>query len=177
MIAYYSAFDISEHSFLRGYLKYHIWYFKLPGCGQIKFYWLCFRKSKWSGFHRKQADCIAQVDEFADNWWTFTCVHILTLAFATISWVSMVTRHACLAVWTSGEVAAMFAHAAVHTRAVAITLASCRRNKDKLWSVLLPPGNTAWLKKIQICECDLFQFTSKSHYHTYKIQHPFQISQ
>lgn len=105
------------------------------------------------------------------------CVHILTLAFATISWVSMVTRHACLAVWTSGEVTAMFAHTSVHTCAVAITLASCRRNKDKLWILLLPLENTAWSKKIQICECDLFQFTSKSYYHTCKIQHPFQISQ
>lgn len=61
------------------------------------------------------------------------CVHILTLAFAAIGRVSMVTRHACLAVGTSGEVTALFAHTTVHTCAVAITLASCRGNKDKLW--------------------------------------------
>ena len=47
----------------------------------------------------------------------------LTLAFAAIGWVSMVTRHAGLAVRTSGEVTALFAHTAVHTCAVAITLA------------------------------------------------------
>lgn len=52
------------------------------------------------------------------------CVHILTLAFATIGRVSMVTRHASLAVGTSGEVTALFTHTTVHTCAVAITLAS-----------------------------------------------------
>lgn len=51
----------------------------------------------------------------------------LTLALATICWVSMVTRHAGLAVRTGGEVATLFAHAAVHTRAVAVTLARCGR--------------------------------------------------
>lgn len=54
----------------------------------------------------------------------------LTLAFAAVGRVSMVTRHACLAVGTSGEVTALFAHAAVHTRAVAITLACCGRNTE-----------------------------------------------
>lgn len=39
----------------------------------------------------------------------------------------MVTRHAGLAVRTGGEVATLFAHAAVHTRAVAVTLARCGR--------------------------------------------------
>lgn len=59
------------------------------------------------------------------------CIYILTLAFATIGWVSMVTRHAGLAVRTSGEVTALLAHTTVHTCAVAITLARCRRNKGK----------------------------------------------
>lgn len=58
---------------------------------------------------------------------------VLTLAFAAIGWISVVTGHACLTVGTSGEVTALFAHATVHTCAVAITLASCRTNRDKLW--------------------------------------------
>lgn len=53
----------------------------------------------------------------------------LTLAFAAIGRVSMVTRHAGLAVGTGGEVTALFAHAAVHTRAVAVALARWERNE------------------------------------------------
>lgn len=56
------------------------------------------------------------------------CAQQLTLAFAPIGRVSVVTRHASLAVGTRGEVTALLAHAAVHTRAVAITLASCKAN-------------------------------------------------
>lgn len=55
---------------------------------------------------------------------------VLTLAFATIGWVSMVTRHAGLAVRTGGEVATLFTHTAVHACTVAITLACCRENKE-----------------------------------------------
>lgn len=51
------------------------------------------------------------------------CVQILTLAFAAIGWVSVVTWHTRLAVGASGEVTALFAHAPVQTCAVAITLA------------------------------------------------------
>lgn len=47
----------------------------------------------------------------------------LTLAFAAIGRVSVVTRHAGLTVRTGGEVATLLAHTAVHTRAVAVTLA------------------------------------------------------
>lgn len=53
----------------------------------------------------------------------------LTLAFAAIGRVSMVTRHAGLAVRASGKVTALFAYAAIHTRAVAVTLACCERNR------------------------------------------------
>lgn len=60
------------------------------------------------------------------------CAQKLTLAFATIGWVSMVTRHASLALGTSCEVTALFAHAAVHTRAVSITLACCKRGHVQL---------------------------------------------
>lgn len=42
----------------------------------------------------------------------------------------MVTGHAGLAVGTSGEIATLFAHAAVHTCAVAITLASCKEQRQ-----------------------------------------------
>ncbi len=63
----------------------------------------------------------------------FTGCAALTLAFAAIGWVSMVTRHAGLAVGASGEVAALFAHAAVHTCAVAVTLACLRRNGERVW--------------------------------------------
>lgn len=44
----------------------------------------------------------------------------------------MVTWHAGLAVRAGGEVTALFAHAAVHTRAVAITLARCNTNRERL---------------------------------------------
>lgn len=47
----------------------------------------------------------------------------LTLAFSAIGRVAMVTSHAGLAVRTGGEVTALFAHTAVHTCAVAVTLA------------------------------------------------------
>lgn len=47
----------------------------------------------------------------------------LTLAFAAISGISMVTGHARLTVGACGQVAALLAHAAVHARAVAVTLA------------------------------------------------------
>ncbi len=57
----------------------------------------------------------------------------LTLAFAAIGRVSMVTRHAGLAVRTSGKVTALLTHAAVHARAVAITLARCEGNGETLW--------------------------------------------
>lgn len=43
----------------------------------------------------------------------------------------MVTGHAGLAVRTSGEVAALFAHTAVYTRAVAVTLARWGRNRER----------------------------------------------
>lgn len=49
----------------------------------------------------------------------------LTLAFAAIGGVSMVTGHAALAVGARGEVAALLAHAAVDARAVAVALARC----------------------------------------------------
>ena len=54
----------------------------------------------------------------------------LTLAFAAIGRVSMVTRHAGLAVRTGGEVTALFTHTAVHTSAVAIALARWERNRE-----------------------------------------------
>lgn len=59
------------------------------------------------------------------------CAQQLTLAFAPIGGVSVVTRHARLAVGTRGEVTALLTHAAVHTRAVAITLACCKANGKK----------------------------------------------
>lgn len=58
------------------------------------------------------------------------CAQLLTLAFPTIGRVSMVTRHACLALGTGGEVTALLTNAAVHTCAVAITLTSCRKTKE-----------------------------------------------
>lgn len=61
------------------------------------------------------------------------CDAALTLAFTTIGGVSMVTRHAGLAVRASGKVAALLTHAAVHTRAVAVALALCGENKQELW--------------------------------------------
>lgn len=61
---------------------------------------------------------------------------VLTLAFAAIGWVSVVTGHAGLAVGTSGEIATLFAHAAVHTCAVAITLASCKEQRQTMDSDL-----------------------------------------
>lgn len=49
--------------------------------------------------------------------------NILTLALSAIGWVSVVTGQARFAVKTGGEVTALLAHAAIHTRAVTITLA------------------------------------------------------
>ncbi len=49
--------------------------------------------------------------------------NILTLALSTIGWVSMVSGQACFTVKAGGEVTTLLAHAAVHTRAVAIALA------------------------------------------------------
>lgn len=63
----------------------------------------------------------------------FIGIAALTLAFATIGGVSMVTRHAGLAVRTGGKVATLLAHTAVHARAVAVTLARCGENKEELW--------------------------------------------
>lgn len=56
----------------------------------------------------------------------------LTLAFASIGWVSMVTGHAGLAMRTGGEVTALFTHAAVHTGAVAIALTRCEGKRSQI---------------------------------------------
>lgn len=67
----------------------------------------------------------------------------LTLAFATIGRVSMVTGHASLTVRTSGEVTALFADAAVHTRAVAIALACWGRTETGCASAGSESGSLA----------------------------------
>lgn len=55
----------------------------------------------------------------------------LTLAFAAIGRVPVVTGHAGLAVGAGGEVTALLAHAAVHARAVAVALARCREEEGR----------------------------------------------
>lgn len=92
----------------------------------------------------------------------------LTLTFAAIGRVSVVTRHAGLAVGTSGEVTALFAHAAVHARAVAITLACCKRSQEMLWinaTVLLENEYEisdldklckSWLQQVLYPYCELY---------------------
>lgn len=62
----------------------------------------------------------------------------LTLAFAAISGISMVTGHARLTVGASGQVAALLAHAAVHARAVAVTLARWGRDEKSQSLEALP---------------------------------------
>ncbi len=61
--------------------------------------------------------------------------NILTLALSTIGWVSMVSGQACFTVKAGGEVTTLLAHAAVHTRAVAIALA-CWETKEQLWILI-----------------------------------------
>lgn len=53
-------------------------------------------------------------------------LNALTLTFPAVGGVSMVTGHAGLAVGPGGQVAALFANAAVDAGAVAIALAGCR---------------------------------------------------
>lgn len=57
------------------------------------------------------------------------CDAALTLAFAAIGRVAMVTRHAGLTVRTGGEVTALLTNAAVNARAVAVTLACCKKDR------------------------------------------------
>lgn len=87
---------------------------------------------------------------------SFTCAQQLTLAFAPVGGVSVVTRHARLAVGTRGEVTALLAHAAVHARAVAITLACCKANGKMHW-VSAPAGwggvATAFFLQLLQSEC------------------------
>lgn len=65
------------------------------------------------------------------------CDAALTLAFATIGRVAMVTRHAGLAVRTGGEVTALLTNAAVNARAVAVTLACCKKRQKSSFCCFL----------------------------------------
>lgn len=47
----------------------------------------------------------------------------LTLTLPSIGGVSVITRHAGLAVWAGSEVTTLLTHTPVHTSAVAVTLA------------------------------------------------------